>query len=64
MKALDFTVGDRVRLHPSLDAFARGMHYGTVTSLAPNHVRVFVELFNKRINVHPDNLQKVDDAQR
>jgi hypothetical protein len=41
----NYTVGDRVEIHPATDLWMRGVRYGTVTrlSLTPND-RVHVEL--------------------
>jgi hypothetical protein len=40
MDIADFTVGDRVQLHPATDAWMRGLRYATVERVGREHIHL------------------------
>ena len=59
-RADDFTVGDRVELHPGTDLAARGARYGEVVRISRGVVAVRVDkLPSRRFLLSPDRLAKL-----
>lgn len=55
----DFTIGDRVQLHPATDLWARGARFGDVVSVGRKLVRVHVDALGRTICIDPANLMHV-----
>jgi len=53
----DFVPGQRVQLHPSMDAWMRGDRFGTVLSMGQGKVVVRLDKSNKVKRIRPQNLQ-------
>ena len=57
----DFTVGQRVALHPGLTLWARGVRYATVTSVGRKWVHVLTD-HGQTTYFHPARLRGLDPA--
>ena len=55
-----FSKGDRVQLHPALDAWMMGDHYGTVVFVGRKLVHVLCDRSNKVRKIHALNLDHVN----
>jgi hypothetical protein len=51
-----FTVGDRVQLHPATDAWMMGDRYGTITKLGRLNLHVAMDVSGKTRKVAPSNI--------
>jgi hypothetical protein len=51
-----FTIGQRVELHPGLDAWMMGDRFGTVEKLGKLFVHVRMDRSGKLRKLHPSNL--------
>ena len=54
-----FTAGDRVQLHPALDAWMMGDRYGTAVKVGRKYVHVLCDKSNKTRKIHPIDLDHV-----
>ena len=56
----DFTVGQRVQMHPATDLFMRGARFGDVVSIGRKVIRVKLDKLSRPISVAPRNLLPVE----
>lgn len=54
-----FTVGDRVELHPATDRWMRGDRFGTVVKLGRRYVHVAMDRSGQTVKVAPENVVKL-----
>lgn len=52
----DFKKGDRVQSHPATDLWVRGDRYGTVTKVTKRFVYVLMDVSQRLIRFHPENI--------
>jgi hypothetical protein len=64
MTTKDFSVGDRVELHPATDAWMRGDRYATVTKTGRKYVHVLSDHGNRYACEPRDIFAKVEEGRK
>ena len=55
----DYTIGERVALHPSLDLWMMGIRYGDVKALGVDMVVVHIDHLNRDVRIPPHLIKPV-----
>lgn len=59
MELTDFTVGDRIRIHPASDWFMRGVVFATVTVVGRKALTVKADRMILTFKLHPRNVLEI-----
>jgi ribosomal protein L21E len=55
----EFAIGERVQLHPAMDAWMQGDRYGEVRGWSAYRVLVLMDKSGRTLKVYPDNLTHI-----
>jgi len=58
-KTNQYTVGERVELHPGLDAWMRGDRFGVVVKLGTKYVHVMMDRSKRTLKVAPNYMDVI-----